>query len=295
MKTAGGQFAGFTSLSFISGINEKWSEEAMRLHKTMFVVMNALLILSLCDTISSQDKASKVTQNPNYRVLGMADRQQAALGKRMKSAGKEKTTYDGQLFDKNGKAASVRVVHDVSGLVRLEGFREKDENLFFDGKKAKSSADGKKIKDDAAQKADEDLLEVFVMDTVEGMFESMGEGAAVRLLGSGFRPDPRTYPDYQGPRYDVYEVTTAVRCREDRLVRAKLYYFDSDTGLLLSTRYYDRSVSPAVQIETRYSVWGEIDGSKYPARIEHYVGGNLQFDFIANSISGEASLGKSQY
>jgi hypothetical protein len=269
----------------------------MRLHKMMYSVLTISLALCLSGTISSKDKdkAIEVKPNPSWRIPGLAGKHLMALGKRMTSVGREKTTSTGQLFDKNGKAASARVIQDVFGLVRLEGFRDKDEVLSFDGKNAKSSSDGKKIRDDAAQKADEDLLEVFVMDTVEGMMQSMRNGAAVRFLGSRFRPDPQVAPDYKGPSYDIYEVTIPVRCRRDRLVRTKRYYFDSNTGLLLSTRYFDRSDKMPVRIETRYSTWGDIDGSKYPARIEHYVDGKLQFDFITENIKNEESVDKSEY
>jgi hypothetical protein len=138
-------------------------------------------------------------------------------------------------------------------------------------------------------------MEVFVMDSAEGMFESMKSGAAVRFLGRGFGPDPRIDPDYSGPRYDIYEVAAPVRCRQDKLVRTKMYYFDTATRLLQSTRYFDSSVSPAIRIETRYSEWGEKDGSRYPARIAYYVGEKLQFEFIAESISGEESVDKAQF
>jgi hypothetical protein len=79
------------------------------------------------------------------------------------------------------------------------------------------------------------------------------------------------------------------------LIRSKLYYFDSRTGLLQSTRYYDRSVSPPVKIETHFSVWGTIDNSAYPARIDHYEGGKLMFSFIAESIEGGESIDKANF
>jgi hypothetical protein len=271
----------------------------MRLQKLLYTVLTISLVLCPGSMLSGRDKDKdkpiEVKPNPAWRIPGLAGKHLMALGKRMNSAGREKTTYTGQFFDRNGKAASVRVVHDVSGLVRLEGFGDREEVLSFDGKKAKSSSEGKKIRGDSGQKADEDLLEVFVMDTVEGMMESMRKGAAVQFLGSGFRPDPRIEPDYKGPSYDIYEVTTTVRCRRDQLVRTKRYYFDSNTGLLLSTRYYDRSGKTPIKMETRYSVWGDIDGSKYPARIEHYADGKLQFDFIAENIKNAESADKSEY
>jgi hypothetical protein len=74
-----------------------------------------------------------------------------------------------------------------------------------------------------------------------------------------------------------------------------MYYFDTDTGLLLKTRYSDLSTTPAVKIETRYSLWGEISGSKYPARIQHFVDGKLQFEFISETITNEESADKAEF
>jgi hypothetical protein len=258
----------------------------------LYLILTISLVLCFCGTILGQNKVEATKPNPSWRIPALASKNLMALGKRMSCVGKEKTTYTGQLFDKNGKAASARVIQDVLGLVRLEGFRNNGEVLSFDGKNVKSSLNGNEI---AAQKDDEDLLEVFVMDTVEGMMESMRKSAAVRFLGTGFGPSPDAEPDYKGPRYDIYEVTTTVRCRQDQLLRTKLYYFDTSTGLLLSTRYYDRSAATPVKIETRYSTWGDIDGSKYPAHIEHYVDGKLQFDFITETIKNEESVDKSEY
>jgi hypothetical protein len=171
-------------------------------------------------------------------------------------------------------------------LIRLEGFKNKGAVLSFDGHRGNGIT---------SRKEDEALMEVFVMDYSEGMLASVQQGEAVRLIGRGFGPDPRLVPDYKGPRYDIYEVTGPVRCRQDQLVRSKLYYFDSATGLLQSTRYYDRSVKPPVKIETRFSNWGDIEGSAYPARVDHYEGGKLVFSFIAESIEGGASIDKANF
>ena len=79
-------------------------------------------------------------------------------------------------------------------------------------------------------------------------------------------------------------VTGPVRNRQDKLVRTKTYYFDTETGLLMHTRYYDQSANPPVEMETHYSVWGEINGSRYPARVDHFRNGQRQFTFIAEEI-----------
>ena len=80
------------------------------------------------------------------------------------------------------------------------------------------------------------------------MLESMRNGAAVRLLGRNVGPDPAIDPDNKGPRYDIYEVTASVSGRKDKLTRMKLYFFDTNTGLLSSTRYSDQTTNPPTKI-----------------------------------------------
>ena len=70
--------------------------------------------------------------------------------------------------------------------------------------------------------------------------------------------------------------------------RGKRFYFDSDTGLLLHTRYQD-----GVGVETRFSNWTAVDGSMYPFRIERYENDVPVFSFAAMTItaSGAAPSG----
>jgi len=74
------------------------------------------------------------------------------------------------------------------------------------------------------------------------------------------------------------------------VTRSRLYYFDSLTGLLQSTRYYDRSRPTPVKLETRFSDWRSIDGSAYPGRLDRYERGQRVFSFIVNTISAAPRL-----
>jgi hypothetical protein len=278
---------GWTLYALLSMKSENtFSEAVMRFQRIIFIAAVMLLICGLCNAISSEDKAPQIANNPIGHVPGMFLHQLTALGKRLKVSGNEKTVYSGQLFDKAGNSSHARIVHQLPGLIKLEGFKGQGSVLSFDGQRARGIT---------SRKSDEALLEIFSIDYPEGMFISLQQGAALRVIGRGFGPDPRIEPDYKGPRYDIFEVTNSVASRQDQSVRSKLYYFDSQTGLLQSTRYYDRSVSPPVKMETRFSGWGTIDGSAYPAKIEHYEGGKLVFTFIAESIEGGVPMDKSNY
>jgi len=195
------------------------------------------------------------------------------VGVRLRATGKEETVLEGQLSVGNN-AKQVRIVHQLSGMVRIEGIRA--GAVTFDGEAALG----------VAGRTEEALLEAFVMDSIEGLLYSARSGGAVRLLGRRFGPDPRKVSNYRGPRYDIFEVVSPVRSRRNQSLQARRYYFDSDTGLPESTRYTDSTVSPAANVETRFSNWRQADGSFYPGRIDRYENGGLVFSFIVATASG---------
>jgi len=200
------------------------------------------------------------------------------LGMRFQRPGKEETVLTARLFDGIGDPKPVRIVHQLSGMVLVEGAKERIP-LSFDGEAARGAVDRK----------DEALLETFVMDTVEGLIYSSRSGGSVRLLGRHFGPAPGAgLKDYTGPYYDIYEALAPVRSRADRQLRMKRYYFDSQSQMLVSTRYMDSSFSPPVRVETRFSNWQEVEGSAYPAKIERYENDNLVFSLAVTSATSRA-------
>jgi hypothetical protein len=242
------------------------------------IVRAVLLLFVLCAPVSGQSDRGNSAKILD-RIPDKYRKPLSALGRRAKEKGKERTVYTGQLFDKKGKASTARIIHQLPNLVRLEGFKSGNASISFDGERAYG----------ANSREEEGYLETFAMDMAEGMLASIQASAAIRLLGEGFGPDPLLEPDYSGQRFDIYDVTDVVRCRRNPLLRARYYYLDSRTGLLLKTTCHDQSTKPAVAMETLFSLWGTIDGSAYPARIDHYEGGELEFTFIAEQITSEPS------
>ncbi len=199
----------------------------------------------------------------------------AALGERVRVAGREQSVYSGEFVDAAGARFAAQFTHQAQGQIRLQGFAGAGSVLSFDGVRASA----------ALTRNREVLLETFVLDMPEGMLSSLQQGASVRLLGRRFGPDPRKAPNYAGPRYDIYEVMAHVRTRLNPVARIKRYYFDSKTGLLDRVRYSDATVSPAVRVETRFSGWSNVAGSAYPGRIERYENGRLVFSFTTATVS----------
>jgi hypothetical protein len=197
----------------------------------------------------------------------------AALGARMRIAGKEESVFEGQFVDATGRKKALRVVHQISGVVRIESPVDKT-SLSFDGDVTQGIRD----------RDGESLVDTFVLDSPEGMIYAIRNGASMQLLGRGFVSDSKR-SDPQVPRYDIYEVTSPDRTNKTSGFRRRLYYFDSQTGLLASTRYTDRD---GAAVETRFSGWGQVDGSMYPSRIERYENGHLSFSFVAGTVTARS-------
>ena len=206
-----------------------------------------------------------------------------ALGRRAQERGAETVVYAGEFARAGAKAVAARVTVQLPRMILLEGF--KTEKIAFDGTVSKN----------AATQADTALLEALLLDTQEGMLASMeGEGSA-RLLGRDFGPEPGQKSASSEARYDIYDVMMPDPFREGKSWVSRLYYFDSKTHLLEFTRYRDRTVSPPVEIETRFSMWGVVNGSAYPACIERYEDGKLVFSFVATGIETGPALDLSSY
>ena len=195
------------------------------------------------------------------------------LGTRMRAAGKEESVYEGQLIVEAADQKRIRVVHQISGILSVENLEDKSE-LTFDGEDVSGIRD----------RLGETVVDTFVLDTPEGMLYALRNGASAQLLGRGFFPDSKpSDPDI--PHYDIYEITAPERTHRGSAMRTRRYYFDSETGLLGSTRYVDRS---GVAVESRFSGWGEVEGSLYPSHIERYEDGHRTFAFVTSSISGRS-------
>jgi hypothetical protein len=206
-------------------------------------------------------------------ALPSAVRQQvAALGTRIAAPGQERLLLTGTITDSTG-ARPATVTLELPASVTLQGADSIGSIITFDGVHADSGWSP------SVQK----LMETFATDTAEGMFQTFLDGAAARLLGRNFGPDPRQQKNYTGPRLDIYEVTAPVRTRVDPSLRTKMYQFDSKTALLRSTRYYDRTVTPPISVESRFSGWTTSGGSLYPGTIERYENQSRIFSFVVAS------------
>ena len=243
--------------------------------KSLLRAFPILFLLAAPTLIAQQSKSTRTAAG--YPIPSDLLGPFAALGERAYLTEKGRMVLVGDLSDPSDKKETLRVVQE-SPRLRVE--HDKGDTLEFDGERT-SGLGLKSV-------ADEDLVESLLSDTADGLVASIGRGASLRLLGRGFRPDPKLFPEYHGPSYDVYELTGEVLGFAQQVIRTKLYYFDLSTGLLLSTRYQD---SARHEIETRVSGWANIAGSAIPGRIERYVDGHrvFAFDVLERSVESRQS------
>jgi hypothetical protein len=125
--------------------------------------------------------------------------------------------------------------------------------------------------------AEQDLIETLVYGSAEHFFNTQMEGQATRFLGSRFRLDDGSSPNYEGPYYDVYKVAAQVNIGTEHTERLKLYYFNSETLLLERVSYEIARNGSTVKVEERLGGWTNEQGQQVARRIERFENGESVF------------------
>ena len=200
-----------------------------------------------------------------------------AMGDRLQVTGKERLDLFGVLTRAGEDPRSVHILWEYPGKVRIEqpvqtGVEDEDSAadapLIYDGAGTLHRSGGR------VTRADQDLIEMLVHDSVEGFFIGQLEGFATRFLGNRYhRVDAEG--NAVGPDYDIYEVTNEVRVAGRRLRQRKLYYFDSDTALLGKVRYRLAAERGRGEVEVSVEVsgWSEVFGQLIPGKMVRYEDG----------------------
>jgi hypothetical protein len=128
------------------------------------------------------------------------------------------------------------------------------------------------------------LIETLTYDSAEHFFAAQMQGNAMRFLGSRFRTDDGSSPDYNGPYFDIYKIADQIKpSAQER--PAKLYYFNSDTFLLERVTYVINRDGSQVNVETSLSDWRAIEGQQVARRIERFENGKSVFVLTIRSAA----------
>jgi hypothetical protein len=223
-----------------------------------------MLVLTLA--VAAQDRA-QLRRNPAFEGLpGEVEHLIKALGRRTQH-GQEQTLLQGTYQDRHGSERAIRVTLQLPDFVRIDGFHRDLPLIFSYGDPRLSSLEEKR------------LLDIFAFDTAEAMLSMVRKGAALYVAGQRFGPEisAGSSSTYGGPYYDVYELTAPAESRELAEEPVRRYFFNSDTGLLASTQYWD--ARRGVHVETRLSHWQQSMGSAYPGVVEAFENGERTSTF----------------
>lgn len=194
-----------------------------------------------------------------------------AMGDRLEKPGRERLSVTGTLSRAGAQAEEVTAVFEFPDRLRLT--RQKSGQLrviAFDGEQVMTAGN-------PLDEAEQDLIETLVYDTAEHFFATQVQGMATRFLGSRFRLDDGSSPDYSGPYYDVYKVGDQVKTAGDRREQLKLFYFNSETLLLERVTYEINRYGSMVKVEERLGDWSREQGQQVARRIERFENGESVF------------------
>jgi hypothetical protein len=185
-----------------------------------------------------------------------------ALGDRLEKPGKERLTLTGTLKRQNTpQAIPFRLVLEWPLRMRLDEECKQQRVIGFDGSNGWTSSATLSFVDQAT-------IETLVYDSVDNFYLGQMQGIATRTLGSRFRLDDGTTPNYAGPFYDIYQVTDRIKIGAANREQSKLFYVNSDTNLFERISYRVRHGGATADVEIRLGNWRKSDGQQIPGLIE---------------------------
>jgi hypothetical protein len=226
--------------------------------KSRFLFLLVLIAWSDTEKLIAQVSTESKTLKTDFFMPGQFPAALSSkidiLGNRWKKAGQERITYSLNLQVKEkgqDKAEQVQLTLELPNRATLE--RPGNRKSGHDGEETWRSGSSAPDDDDVA------LLETIAFDSAESLFENVRRGAALQFLGSHFQLDSRAAGGQPSPTYDVYLASIPVR--KGKLVEFsnKLFFFNSQSGLLEIVRYEGgRGAGTKGQVETRFD-WQKRD------------------------------------
>jgi hypothetical protein len=199
------------------------------------------------------------------------------LGDRIERPGKERLNIIGTLTrGDSSRRLPFQAVMEFPDHFRLtiqEGIQTRV--LMFDGSQVAALGD-------AINTGEREMIETLVCDTAEHFFEGQMESRATRAFGTRFRTDDGTDSNYNGPYYDIYEMSEVDNTAAQAHQSVKQYFFNSDTRLLEKVRY---ETGTGVTTETLMQDWRKVNGQSIPRRVERRQNDQSVFVMTINAVT----------
>ena len=230
---------------------------------------------------TTDDQQRRFPDDQRVRPTALSSGLRALLGNigdRLEKAGKERAVYAGTL-QRGGedRATLFTLIWELPGRLRLDDYGRQQVTL-FDGETVSRS-------ESVSSAFDEELLETLVFDSAEHLFVSQMQGAGTRSLGSRFRLTEDSRAEYDGPAYDIFEVTEANPIRKESVAQTRQYFFNSDTQVLELVRYRVSKNGSEVPVEVRLENWQRVDGQSFPRSIVRLENGTAVIRLSISSIT----------
>jgi hypothetical protein len=180
----------------------------------------------------------------------------------------------------------VRVVLMHPNRLRLE---EGDKVTVFDG--SSLTKVGRALTDDDADEAGTLLL-----DYPEHLFVGQVSGNPVLQLGSRFRTDDGSAPNYKGPYYDIYEMAERLNISanpagaNNRRLTKKRYYINSDTHLIERIVYQRGRGGRVTNVEIKMGDWRTVEKQQAPFSITRLEEGRRVLEFKVSTAALATSV-----
>lgn len=198
-----------------------------------------------------------------------------ALGDRLEKPGKERLTETGTLTIDHHSMSFAAVLEFPDRLRLTIQNGPQLRVITFDGQQARSIGA-------PLESAERDTIETLVYDAAEHFFSTQTQGKATRFLGSRFRTDDGSAPNYGGPYYDIYQVADQIKTSTEQR-QEKHYYFNSDTLLLDRVSYQIDRAGATVRVDCSVGDWQKEQGQQIARRIERIEDGKSVFVFTVGS------------
>lgn len=209
-------------------------------------------------------------------------RYQASLGERLQAPGLERLVSTGTLREKGSDKSSV-LTWELPGRFRIEK----------DGKAIVGALAGvpAPTAPGLSSSDEDDLIESLLLDRPEAALYNVVNGAAIRVIGYQVGTQRGRLPNYTGPYYDIFDITTRIDSKTNSSTRSKRYFFDSISGLLQRVNYVLNGVQT---VDTYLSQWTKVQNNFVPGVIERTVDrvSVARFSAATNSFGAKVADGK---
>jgi hypothetical protein len=208
-----------------------------------------------------------------------------ATGGRLMSAALATVSLSGTLTDADG-TRTVQITIEAPGYLRFQDAGTSPRVLTFDGTQFQSQ-NGKGGMDD------ERIEESLMADLPDSIYLQLATGGGARRIGSRFRTDNGTTPNYTGPYWSLYAYSPAARqglTWGQALQQSFFIALDEQTGFVSEVRMVNQSAGSQNVTQTKFLNWFQQSGQWYPGQIVRVENGQQTLSFQTQQAATGAQL-----